>query len=160
MPIQLLPHVLSEKIPEDYIDLMGHMNIYYYVKLFNQAALNFFVSFGLNEAYLEKTHSAAFALEQHLRYLKEVREGDLVHIYLRALARSDKAIHYMLFMVHDKDKSLAATSEMVSVYIDKNTRTTTYFPEVILEQIDPILSEHISLGWDAPVCGVMGPSKK
>ncbi|MBT3240525.1 MAG: thioesterase family protein [Chloroflexi bacterium] len=159
MPIQLLPHVLSEKIPEDYINLMGHMNIHYYVKIFNQAALNFFVSFGLDEEYLEKNQGAAFALEQHIRYLKEVREGDLVHIYLRALERSEKAIHYMLFMVHDKDDSLAATSEMVSVYIDKNTRTTTKFPKDIAEQIDPILSEHNSLNWDAPVCGVMGPRK-
>ena len=159
MPIQLLPHVLSEKIPEDYINLMGHMNIHYYVKIFNQAALNFFVSLGLDEEYLEKNQGAAFALEQHIRYLKEVREGDLVHIYLRALERSEKAIHYMLFMVHDKDDSLAATSEMVSVYIDKNTRTTTKFPKDIAEQIDPILSEHNSLNWDAPVCGVMGPRK-
>ena len=160
MPIQLLPHVLSEKIPEDYIDLMGHMNIHYYVKIFNQAALNFFVSFGLNKEYLEKNQSAAFALEQHLRYLKEVREGDLVHVYSRALARSDKAVHYMLFMVHEKEKSLAATSEMVSVYIDKNTRRTTLFPEDILEKIDSILIEHNGLDWDAPLCGVMGPSKK
>ncbi len=160
MPIRLLPHVLSAKIPADYIDLMGHMNIHYYVKLFSQAALNFFISFGLNEKYLEETNGAAFALEQHIRYLKEVREGDQVHLYFRALERSNKAIHYMLFMIHDKDNAIAATSEMVSVYVDKNTRTTTTFPNDILETLDQILGEHQKSNWKAPVCGVMGPSKK
>ncbi len=159
MKFSQLPKSLSHQITEDYIDLMDHMNIHYYVKLFNLAALSFFARFGFDEDYYNTTQNGVFALEQHIRYLKEVRLGDRINIHFRAIGRSNKVLHYMLFMVHDKDNSLAATSELVSAHIEKENRTTSPFPSEIIEAYDKILAEHNALDWDAPVCGFMGPKK-
>lgn len=157
MEITKLPSCLSHQITEEYIDIMDHMNIHYYVKLFNAAALNFFNSFGFDEAYYNKTNNGVFALEQHIRYYKEVRLGERVQIYFRAIDRSDKVLHYMLFMIHEKDNSLAATTELISAHIDKVSRLTSPFSPEISQQLDLLLAEHQSLDWDPPVCGVMGP---
>jgi len=150
-----LPLYHRTTVPEAYLDVMGHMNIRYYLALFDEAAWRFFDAFGMNKAYYENTTGGAFALEQHIRYFAEVKQGETVAIRTRVLGFSPKRIHFMLFMVNETAVKLAATLETVTSHVDLTVRRTSPFPPRIAANIAAFHNDHHTLPWDAPVCGVM-----
>src|SRR5207253_5294310 len=117
-------------IPADYLDEMGHMNVMWYTHLFSQAAWGFFQMVGLTREYLEANRAGTFALEQHFRYLKEVRLGQHVTLRSRVLGRSAKRWHTIHFMTIDELDVLAATAEVVSTYVDMTVRRSAAMPPV------------------------------
>ena len=147
-------------ISDELIDVMGHMNVMSYIQIFDIATKRFFSTFGITEEYVRNTNMGSFALEQHIRFLHEVRLGQQITVYTRVLARSDKAIHFIHFMMRDHDNTLAATSELVGAYANLTDRRTAPFPPQIAEKIDQYLVSHNKLDWDPLVCGVMGVNNK
>lgn len=151
-----LPITNTKDITEEFIDIMGHMNVMWYIHLFDYATRNLFASFGLGADYIERTGMGSFALESHIRYLVEVRLGELVTVRSRLMDRGDKTLHFMHFMVRERDAALSATIEVVGAHSDLTKRTIAPFTPEILEKLDPLLAAHQSLPWEAPVCGCMG----
>jgi acyl-CoA thioesterase FadM len=151
-----LPITLQAQIPELYLDEMGHMNVMWYGHLFSKATGRLFKLIGLNREYCEKNQAGTFALEQHVRYLVEVRVGQHVTIRSQLLGRSAKIYHFMNYMIKDEGEVLAATGEFVGAHVDMSTRRTSPLPPQIATAFDRLLAEHSRLPWAAPVCGVMG----
>ena len=155
--IHQLPCFHRATIPEAYLDVMGHMNIRHYMGLFDEAAWGFFHAFGMTEAFILNSSSAAFALEHHVRYLAEVHLGETVAIHTRVNGRTAKRIHFMHFMLNETTGKLAATLEVIASHANRDTRRTSPFPAEIASQIDQFVAEHSQLDWVAPLCGVMRP---
>lgn len=155
--VEQLPMYHRETIPTDYLDLMGHMNIRWYVALYDIAAWKFFESFGMTEAYYRTEQAGGFALKQFIQYLAEVRVGETVAIHGRLLGRSAKRIHFMLFMVNETTQVLASTFEVLGSHADMRIRRTSPYPPQIAAKLDAAIAEQSALGWDAPVCGVISP---
>lgn len=155
-----LPVTNTKMIPEDYIDLMGHMNVMWYFQIFGNATRSLFSSFGLSADYVRLTRKGSFALETHIRYLNELRVGQTAVVRSRVLDRSDKIIHMMHFMTRQHDGALAATYEVVGAHADLEKRRIAPFPPEIAAAIDELLIAHRILPWEAPVCGSMGIRKK
>lgn len=153
--LEPLPLFHRAVVPETYLDGMGHMNIRYYLALFDDANWLFFVSFGMDQAYYDNTTGGLFALEQHIRYFAEVRRGQTIAVRTRILGLSPKRIHFMHFMVNESTEKLASTLETVTSHVDLTVRRTSPFPDHIAANIDAILIEHRNLTWAAPICGVM-----
>jgi acyl-CoA thioester hydrolase len=151
-----LPVTHAAVIPEDYLDMMGHMNVMWYTHLFSLAVGGLYERLGLTREYFEAKQAGSFLLEAHVRHLSEVRAGQSVTIRTRVLGRSAKRLHFMNFMVKD-GPVLAATSESVAAHIDMRVRRSSPFLPTIADAIDQLLKEHAGLGWSAPVCGVMNP---
>jgi acyl-CoA thioester hydrolase len=154
MDLTALPVTYEAVIPESYLDEMGHMNVMWYTHLFSCGTEGLFERVGLTRAYFEENQAGTFALEQHTRYLVEVRVGQRVLVRTRLLGRSAKLFHFLHFLVH-ADGRIAATGESVGAHIDMRTRRTSPFPAAVAMAIDQLLAEHEHLGWTAPVCGVM-----
>jgi len=142
-------------IPEDYLDEMGHMNIMYYLHIYDRAAWTMFGQFGLSLDYMQAHDSGMFALKQFVQYLAEVRVGETVSVYSRVLGVGAKRVHFMHFMVNDTTNTLASTLEVLGSFADLNVRRTAPFPDAIRQQIEALSAEHNQLAWDAPVCGVL-----
>lgn len=155
MDYSKLPITNQKTIPEDYIDLMGHMNVMWYTHLFDTATFNFFELFDFGREYHTQTGNGSFALEQHTRFLAEVRLGESVTVRTRGINRTAKRFHFLHFLVKDESGKLAATSEIVGTHIDMSTRRTSPLPENIAAGYDKILSAHSQLKWEAPICGAM-----
>jgi acyl-CoA thioester hydrolase len=154
--LEALPLLYRVVIPEDYRDLMGHMNVRWYMALFDEAGYPLFDRFGMTEDYF-KQGGGAFDLEHHMRYLNEVHIGDTVVIRGRLLARTAKRLHYMMLMVNETRALLAATLEIINSHADLAARRTSPYPDHIAAKIDAIIADHARLDWDAPVCGAMMP---
>jgi len=133
------------------------MNVMWYAHLFDRATWRFFDSLGMSLNYFEEQNAGAFALENHTRYLAEVRLGQTVVLRTRAINRSQKRFHFMHFMAIENSGLLAATAEFVGMHIDRTTRRSSPLPDHIAEAFDRLISKHQTLDWDPPVCGIMNP---
>jgi acyl-CoA thioester hydrolase len=150
-----LPVYHRETIPENYRDVMGHMNIRWYMALFDEAAWGFFAEFGIDVAYCQATDSGAFALKHFISYLAEVHVGETVAIRTRLLGYSPKRVHFMHFMVNESTNTLAATMEVLGAHADLIARRTSPFPPFIAAQLEAMLQRDATLAWDVPLCGVI-----
>lgn len=150
-----LPLYHRAAIPPEYQDAMGHMNIRWYMALFDEAGWRFFESFGMDAVYYRDQHGGGFALKHFIQYLSEVHVGETVAIRGRLLGRSAKRVHFLLFMVNETRGLLAATLEGLGSHADMRVRRTAPYPDHIAARIDALLAEHAALDWDAPVCGVI-----
>ena len=153
--IEQLAAIYRVTIPDRYRDKMGHMNMRYYLEVYDDAGDALFETFGLTPDFYRERGSGGFDLEHHIHYLNEVHINDSVAVYARLLDRSAKRLHYMLFMVNESRSLLASTFECVNSYADLTVRHTAPYPEAIATTLDGILATHQQLTWDAPVSGVM-----
>ncbi len=94
--VRSLPCALERTVPAHFADANGHMNIARYLELYNEAAWTAMAAVGLGEADAVAGRAASMAIEQHLRYLREVHVGDLLSCHLRLIGRSSKAVHHFL----------------------------------------------------------------
>lgn len=154
--VSQLPLMMKKQIPSEYLDINGHMNIQYYLALYDEAGWVYFVELGMNEAYFTEQRNGIFDLEHHLHYLAEVHVNDTVAIYGRLLTCTAKRIHGMWFIVNETQGKLANTFEFVTTHTDLDARRTSSFPDDIAAKVDAVITEHQALDWDAPICGVMG----
>ena len=152
-----LPLFHRATIPTDYLDAMGHMNIRHYMGLFDEAAWQFFASFGMTYDYYRAAAAGAFALKQFVQYLAEVHVGETVAIRTRIVGRSAKRIHFIHFMLNESTGVLAATLEALGAHADLRARRTSPFPDHIAAQIDGIVGAQRRLAWEPPLCGVIHP---
>jgi acyl-CoA thioester hydrolase len=154
--VTALTLLLRQTVPPEYQDENGHMNVRWYMALFDDAGYPLVASFGVTPEYHAANGTGGFDLEHHLHYLNEVLIGDTVAIYYRLLARGEKRMHYMMFLVNETRGKLAATFECVNSFADLRQRRTAPYPPDLAVRLDAQLARDTALAWAAPVCGVMG----
>lgn len=148
--IQAQPFHGRVTIPAEYLDMFGHMNIQYYLKIFNDGIFDWCAQMGMDEDFFLREERGMYALEQHLKYMAEVREGETVAVYSRVFSRNDKRVHTMLFMVNETRQMLAATIEGMAVHVDRRAKRAVAFLPVIAALIDERIAADRELAWEAP----------
>ncbi len=117
------------------IDYNGHVNVAFYVKLFDEGLDILFERIGLSRTYVETRRMSFFALEAHVRYLREISLTDRVRMRLRILDLDPKRIHYWMELVHAEEGWLSATMESISIHVDMGSRRPAPFPDDIMERL-------------------------
>lgn len=153
--LALAPACLHVTVPESYRDQNGHMNMRWYLAIFDDAGDKLYLQLSLTPDYHRRHGTGTFDLEHHLHFLSEVLPGDNVAVYARLVAHSAKRLHYLMFMVNETKDRLAATFECVASFADLSARRTVPFPPEIASKIAASVAAHATLNWPAPVCGVM-----
>src|SRR5579862_5888807 len=125
--LELAPVCYSATVPEEWRDSNGHMNVRWYIALFDDASDVLHEWMGL--------HSGTFDLEYHVHFLSEVMPGERVDIYVRLMGTSAKRLHYVMFMVNASRGKLAATLECINGFADLRTRKTAPWPAEVAEKI-------------------------
>jgi len=153
--VRQLPPQLSMKIPPEWEDRNGHVNVQYYVTLYELGGWNVLEAKGFDEDWFRRNEVSVFDLEHHLNYLAELRIGDRVSTYHRVLGHSEKRFHGMYFVVNDDREQLACCLEYVASNVDMRLRRTAPFLPELAQCMDELLLEHELLDWPTPVCGAM-----
>lgn len=153
--VRQLPLYHSEIIPDDYIDAMGHMNVRWYMALFDNATWHFFEAVGLTQDYFERCHAGGFALRQFINYWSEVPAGHAVQVRTRVLGRSEKRFHFMHFLIDETAGRMAASLESLGTHADLKLRRSSPLPPEITSGLDERLDHDRRLEWRAPTCGVI-----
>lgn len=150
-----LPSLMTFVIPPEWEDKNGHVNIQYYMTLFERGGWPMIIAIGMDEDYFRERRCGLFDLEHHLYYLNEMHVGDRVGIHARLVDRSAKRFHGVMFIVNETRDNLASTLEYVTTGADLEHRRTAPFPGEIGARLDALIAEHRALSWPSPLCGVM-----
>lgn len=137
--------VATAQVQPEWIDRNGHMNVGYYHVAFDRAAVPFFDWLGLTQAFREAHGCSTFALETHLSFLRECREGAGLRFEARLLAFDRKRLHFYQEMFRIDDGARAATYECLSSYIDMSTRRTAAIPDALAARLAQVLKAHKAL---------------
>jgi acyl-CoA thioester hydrolase len=135
----------SAVVRPEWIDYNGHMNVGYYHVAFDLAAEVFFEFLGLTPDFRDRHGATTFALEAHLNFLREVREGDALQFEARLLDYDAKRIHFYQEMFHADEGFLAASYESLSAYVSVAQRRTAPMPRDLLERLAQIKAAHAAL---------------
>ena len=137
-------YLRTEPIISDWTDYNGHMNLAFYIHLFDQGwdvLLDKF-EMGGDSAKIQKR--STFAVESHTKYIKEVKQGDEVDINLLFLDHDLKRMIYQLEIFSKTGNYRAATTEVCSLYVNLETRRVTDVEPHKLELMDRFIAENKS----------------
>ena len=120
----------TQKIIKDWTDYNNHMNVAYYVLIFDlYGAETLMTKFKMGENSAKTTKKSTMVVESHITYNQEVNEGDEVSINLIYFDHDKKRLQYKFEMVHNEKKYLASTIEFLSLYVDLKERKVTEFED-------------------------------
>jgi acyl-CoA thioester hydrolase len=155
--IDELPVLLRERIPLEWEDVNGHVNIQYYMRLYSEAGGPLFEAFGIDPQRDRHSRWGLFDLEHHLWYLNELHVGDDVTLHCRLIGRTAKRFHGTILLVNRTRARLASAMEFLGTGADRELRTTAALPAGVAERIDALIERHRTLTWAFPVSGVIAP---
>ena len=153
--VKQLTELIKLTVPEEWEDHNGHVNIQYYMTMYDKAGGPMMASIGITEHYFKERRSGFFDFEHHIRYLSEIHIGDTVSLYSRFIDMNEKRFHGMSFIVNESRQVLSSTMEFVSGGVDLEKRKTAPFPADIAKVMAQGLEKHTALTWKTPVCGMM-----
>ena len=118
----------SKKIIKDWTDYNGHMNVAYYVLIFDLFGAEVLMDkFNMGEESAKKTKKSTMVVESHITYNQELKEGDEVDVNLLYFDHDKKRLQYKLEMIHKEKNFLASTIEILSLYVDLDQRKVSEF---------------------------------
>ena len=133
-------HIANQIIKKEWTDYNNHMNMAYYVLVFDQIWEIILEKFKMGEQSAKTTNMSTMVVETHTTYNNEVKEGDEVEINLTFLDHDKKRLHYKMEMIEKSSKKLAATLEMLSLYIDLNQRKVAEFEQEKVNLMDNFIN--------------------
>jgi len=142
-PLFFAPFVSSTMAVEpQWIDYNGHLNMAYYNVLFDRAVDEAYGLIGIGPAYLKRHKHSTFTAEAHVRYLREIHEGDPVRVTFQLLAYDAKRIHYFEQLFHATEGWVSATSENMTLHVDMTARKVAPFPDSVLRRLAAMKAAH------------------
>ena len=133
-------HISNQIIKKEWTDYNNHMNMACYVLVFDQIWEIILEKFKMGEQSAKTTNMSTMVVETHTTYNNEVKEGDEVEINLTFLDHDKKRLHFKMEMIEKSSKKIAATLEMLSLYIDLNQRKVTEFEQEKVKLMDDFIN--------------------
>ena len=133
-------HIANQIIKKEWTDYNNHMNMAYYVLVFDQIWEIILEKFKMGEQSAKSTKMSTMVVETHTTYNNEVKEGDEVEINLTFFDHDKKRLHFKMEMIEKSSKKLSATLEMLSLYIDLNKRRVAEFEDEKVKLMDDFIN--------------------
>lgn len=127
-------------LPE-WIDVNDHMNVAYYVLAFDRAIDSLWTRIGITDDYIRATRGSTFAVEHHITWQRELKQGDPYVITSQIIAFDAKRIHQFQRMFHAAEGFLAATGEWLNLHVDLDARRVSPWPDAVLKELRAIVDE-------------------
>jgi len=119
----------EDVVRPEWIDSNGHMNLAYYVVVFDLATDRLYATLGIGDAYREATGNSCFTAETHTIYEREVRVGERLRVHTWLLGSDAKRLHYFHELFHVESGERSAAQELMALHIDMRVRRVAPFPE-------------------------------
>ena len=113
-------YLRTEKIIPEWTDYNGHMNLAFYIHLFDQGWDVLLDRFQMGGESAKNEKKSTFAVESHTKYIQEVKEGDEVEILLTFFDHDKKRLHFRMEMIEKKTKKRLIPSFTANSYAQIN----------------------------------------
>tara|TARA_B100000795_G_scaffold36982_1_gene24376 strand:- start:60 stop:527 length:468 start_codon:yes stop_codon:yes gene_type:complete len=132
----------SQKIIKEWVDYNNHLNMAYYILIFDQALEVMLEKFkmGADSAKIEKR--STMVVETNTKYISEIKQEDEVDIMLTFFDHDKKRLHLKLEMIEKKTKKISASIEWLSLYINLETRKVTEFENEKVKIMDHFIEQN------------------
>ena len=137
-------HVTNQIIKKEWTDYNEHLNMAYYVLIFDKCWEVMLEKFKMGEHSAKTTKKSTMVVETHTTYNNEVKQGDDVEIVLTHFDHDRKRLHFKMEMYEKSKKTLSATIEMLSLYIDLKQRKVAEFEDEKTKIMDEFISQNKS----------------
>ena len=134
----------TKKIIKEWTDYNGHMNLSYYILVFDVGAEVILSKFKMGEQSAKAEKRSTMVVETHTTYNQEVKEGDEVDVFLSHFDHDKKRLHYKLEMYEKGKNVLSATTEVLSLYIYLNLRKVAEFEDEKTKIMDEFINQNKS----------------
>ena len=132
----------TTKIINNWTDYNNHINLSYYILVFDKAAEKILSKFNMGEEAALKTKRSTMVVQTHTTYNNEVKENDNVDVYLSYCDHDKKRLHYKLEMYEKSKNILSATTEVLALYINLELRKVAEFEKEKVLIIDKFIDEN------------------
>ncbi len=135
------------RVRPEWIDGNGHMNVGFYVVAFDHATDTLCDQLGIGWSYVQHRLGMIFALEAHVTYDRELREGDALRVTTQILDHDAKRLHFFHAMYHAEEGWLASTNELVALHVDFTTLRSAPWPAETMRRVEAMAAAHRALPW-------------
>jgi acyl-CoA thioester hydrolase len=135
-------HVSNQIIKSEWTDYNNHLNMAYYVLIFDVAWEVMLKKFNMGEQSAKTNGMSTMVVETNTTYNNEVQEGDEVEILLTFFDHDKKRLHFRMEMIEKKTKKLSSTIEMLSLHVDLNKRKVAEFDQERTKLMDDFIIEN------------------
>ncbi|WP_417222486.1 thioesterase family protein [Amphritea sp.] len=135
-------------IKPEWLDYNNHMNVAYYVLIFDLAGSELVGQLGLSEAVTKATDISWMVLENHITYNNEVVLDQPVEVRCQLLDHDSKRLHLYFEMIAknpDGTDYLASTLEQMAMCVDLSSRSSCAFPDTVAQKIELMAKQQASL---------------
>jgi len=120
-------YLKSQKIIKEWVDYNNHLNMAFYILIFDQACEVMLKKFKMGADSAENEKRSTMVIETNTKYINEVKENEEVDIMLTFFDHDKKRLHLSLEMIEKKTKKISASIEWLSLYVNLETRKVTEF---------------------------------
>ena len=124
-------------------DHFGHLNARFYIARVSDAAAVLFNRFGLPGPELVRRGWGSAGLEHHIRFLRELRAGDLVSVTTGLREVRNKTFRVLHRIANAESGETSATVEVVGCLLDLEGRKALVIPEDVRARMRALLVD-----WD------------
>jgi len=135
----------SQKIIKEWIDYNNHMNVSYYLLIFDKYGADTLNDiFKMGEHSAKTTGKSTMIVESNITYNQELKVNDEVDINLIFFDHDKKRLQYKMEMIHKEKKYLASTIEILALYVDLNIRKVSEFEAEKIKIMDDYIKKNSS----------------
>lgn len=133
------PVIYSTHIKPEWLDYNNHMNVAYYVLIFDHAGEQLAEDLGLGEQVTKETDISWMVLENHITYNNEVVLDQPVDVRMQLVDHDSKRLHLYFEMYAKNDDGseyLASTLEQMAMCVNLKERKASVFPDAVKANIE------------------------
>jgi len=133
----------AAQVRPEWIDENGHMNLAFYVTVFDGATDLLWDAIGLGQSYRQATGNGTFAVETHVLYRAELLLGDEASVSTQILGADAKRLH----LTHEmrRGSALIAQQEIMLLHVSLDTRRVMPFPPDTAARVLAAATTHAAL---------------
>jgi acyl-CoA thioester hydrolase len=119
------------QVRPEWADDNKHMNLAYYLVMFDAASDAIFEVLNIGEGYRHREDRTAFAAETHLVYEREMNVGDWASIATTIIDVDDKRLHLAHEMTREGETGRACLQEIMFINVNLSTRRAAPWSDAI-----------------------------
>jgi acyl-CoA thioester hydrolase len=113
---------------------MDHMNVMWYTARFDEATWHLFNLIGITPSYMRKNKKGMAGVQQDTTYKQELFSGDLISVWSKVLEIRERVIRFHHEMRNEETRTVAATTTLTAVHLDRVAHKACPFPKEILKR--------------------------
>jgi acyl-CoA thioester hydrolase len=135
-------YLKSEKIIKEWVDYNNHLNMTYYVLIFDQACEVVLEKFKMGAESAKTEKRSTMVVETNTKYISEIEEGNEVDVMLTFFDHDKKRLHLKLEIIEKKTKKISASIEWLSLYVNLEIRKVTEFENEKMTIMDNFIEQN------------------